>query len=74
MGCPLFILQLTKIFFYIIITTNVIVMVVITQITLRKVMQILEGSVSFVEWIIILLFVPNFLNLYVEIFGKIKII
>ena len=74
MSCPFFILQLTKIFFYIIITTNVIVMVVITQITLRKVMQILEGSVSFVEWIIILLFVPNFLNLYVEIFGKIKII
>ena len=74
MGCPLFILQLTKIFFYIIITTNVIVMVVITQITLRKVMQILEGSMSFVEWIIILLFVPNFLNLYVEIFEKIKII
>jgi hypothetical protein len=74
MGCPLFILQLTKIFFYIIITTNVIVMVVITQITLRKIMQILEGSMIFVEWIIILLFVPNFLNLYVEIFGKIKII
>jgi hypothetical protein len=62
MGCPLFILQLTKIFFYIIITTNVIVMVVITQITLRKIMQILEGSMSFVEWIIIPLFVPEFLN------------
>jgi len=42
-------LQLTKIFLYIIITTNVIVMVVITQITLKKVMQILEGSMSFVE-------------------------
>ena len=41
---------LTKIFFYIIITTNVIVKVVITQITLKKVMQILEGSMSFVEW------------------------
>jgi hypothetical protein len=49
-------------------------MVVITQITLKKVMQILEGSMSFVEWIIILLFVPDFLNLQVGISGKIKII
>jgi len=65
---------LTKIFFYIIITTNVIVKVVITQITLKKVMQILEGSMSFVEWIIIPLVVPDFLNLQVEISGKIKII
>ena len=40
---------LTKIFLYIIITTNVIVMVVITQITLKKVMQIPEGNMSFVE-------------------------
>jgi len=40
---------LTKIFFYIIITTNLIVKVVITQITLKKVMQIHEGSMSFVE-------------------------
>ena len=65
---------LTKIFFYIIITTNVIVKVVITQITLKKVMQILEGSMNFVEWIIIPLVVPDFLNLQVEISGKIKII
>jgi hypothetical protein len=31
------------------VTTNVIVMVVITQITLKKVMQIPEGNMSFVE-------------------------
>jgi len=37
-------------------------MVVITQITLKKVMQIFEGSISFVEWIIIHLFVSEFLN------------
>ena len=65
---------LTKIFFYIIITTNVIAKVVITQIILKKVMQILEGSMSFVEWIIIPLLVPDFLNVQVEISGKIKII
>ena len=65
---------LTKIFSYIIITTNVIAKVVITQIILKKVMQILEGSMSFMEWIIIPLFVPDFLNLQVEISGKIKII
>ena len=40
---------MTKIFFYIIITTKVMVLVVITQITLKKVMQILEGSMSFVD-------------------------
>ncbi len=37
-------------------------------------MQILEGSMSFVELIIIPLFVLDFLNLQVEISGKIKII
>jgi len=40
---------LTKIFFYIIITTNAMKLVVVPQITLKKVMQILEGSMSFVD-------------------------
>jgi len=47
--CPIEFLQLTKIFLHIIITTNVIVMVVITQITLKKVIQIPEGNMNFVE-------------------------
>jgi hypothetical protein len=38
--------------------------------TLKKVMKILEGNMSFVEWIIILLFVPEFLNVQLEISGK----
>jgi len=40
---------LTKNIFLYIITTKAMRLVVITQITLKKVMQILEGSMSFVD-------------------------
>jgi hypothetical protein len=40
---------LTKNIFLYIITTKAIRLVVITQITLKKVIQILEGSMSFVD-------------------------
>jgi len=60
---------LTKNIFLYIITTKAIILVVITQITLKKVMQILEGSMSFVDRYNL---ITEIFNFYIILEKKIK--
>ena len=60
---------MTKNIFLYIITTKAIILVVITQITLKKVMQILEGSMSFVDRYNL---ITEIFNFYIILEKKIK--